>query len=94
MLKICSGGSLHLYTFYCFENALYYIITTIDCMHQLCSLYMLNYSVIYSLSERLSGSKYAMHCVYLSKIENSSYHQELVSQPMPEHIDELSSSVE
>ena len=35
-------------------------------------LYMLNYAVIYSLSERESGSKHARHCVYISKIENSS----------------------
>ena len=27
--------------------------------------------------ERESGSKHARNCVYLSKIENSSYHQEL-----------------
>ena len=32
-------------------------------------------------------------CVYLNKIENSSYHQELVSHPMSENVDELSSLV-
>ena len=33
-------------------------------------LYMLNYPVIYTLSERVT--KHARNCVYLSKIENSS----------------------
>ena len=65
-------------------------------MHQLCFLYMLNYLVMYSLSEREregereSGSKHARTCVYLSRIETSFYHQELVPHPMTEHVDELS----
>ena len=50
---------------------------------------MLNYSVIYFMSEGESGSKHAVDCAYLSKIENSSYHQEFVSLPMPEHTEEL-----
>ena len=58
-------------------------------------IYMLNYPVInypvtYSLPERESSSKHAKNCVDLIKIENSSYHQELVPHPMPEHVDELS----
>ena len=36
---------------------------------------MLNYSVMYSLSEKDSGSKQARNCIYLSKAdENISYH--------------------
>ena len=30
---------------------------------------------------------------HLSKIENSSYYQELVSHPLPEYVDDLCSSV-
>ena len=67
---------LHFDTVYCFQYTVY--------------LYMLHYPVIYSLAERESGNKCARNCVYLSKIENSSYHQELVSHPMPEHIEALS----
>ena len=67
----------------------YIISTTIDYMYQLCFLYMLNYSVIYSLSEREIGRKHERNCVYLRKIENCSYNQELLSHPMPEHVDEL-----
>ena len=40
-------------------------------------LYMLNYSVMYSLSERESGCNHGRNRIYLSKIENSSDHQEL-----------------
>ena len=36
----------------------------------------------------------ARNCVNLSKIENSSYHQELVTHPMPEHVNEFSNLVE
>ena len=45
------------------------------------------------LSERGSGSIHARNCVHLSKVENNSYHQELVSHTMLEleHVDELSS---
>ena len=50
---------------------------------------MLNYLVIYSLPESASGCKHARNCVYLSKIENSSYHQKLVSHRMAEHFVEL-----
>ena len=50
---------------------------------------MLNYPVIYPVSDRDSDSKHARNSVYLSKIENSSYPQELVSHSMPEHVDEL-----
>ena len=63
-------------------------------LYQFCFLYMLHYPVIYSLSERKrereTGSKHARNCVYLSKIEISSYHQGLVSHPMPEHVEALS----
>ena len=38
-------------------------------LHQLCFPHMLNYPVIYSLSERESSSKHARNYVYLSKIE-------------------------
>ena len=47
-------------------------------------------SVIHSLSIRKSSSERARNCNYLSKIENSSYNQEIVSHPMPEHFDESS----
>ena len=56
-------------------SMLYVISTTMDYMHLLCFLYMLNYSVIYSLTEREgrgSGSKHTSNCVYFSKIEKSS----------------------
>ena len=43
--------------------------------------------------ERESSSKHARNCVYLSKVENGSYHQELVLHPIPEHVDELSTLV-
>ena len=43
-----------------------------------------------SPKERESSCTHVRNCVYLSKIENSSYHQELVSHPMPECVDELS----
>ena len=67
-------------------------------MHQVCFLYMLNYPVMSTLSERESTSKHARKYVYLSTIEKSSYfskiekssdRQKLVSHPMPEHVDEL-----
>ena len=72
-------------------NKLYNTSTTIDYMHQLCILYMLNYPVIHSLSERASGSKHARNCVYPnSKIENNSYHRELVGkQSKPSLVMEL-----
>ena len=41
--RICCSGSFHFNTVSCFLFALY---------HQLCFLYMLNYPVMYSLSER------------------------------------------
>ena len=44
-------------------------------------------------AQRESGSKHERNCVYLSMIENISYHQELVSHPMPEHVEELNRSV-
>ena len=53
-------------------SMLYIISTTIDYLHQLCFLYMLNYPVIYSPSKKESGSKHAINSVYLSKTENSS----------------------
>ena len=56
-------------------SMLYINTTTTDSMHQLCFLYVLNYPVIYSRSNRESGSKYARKCVHLSKIENSSWQQ-------------------
>ena len=42
------------------------------------------------LAVRETGSKHARNCDYLSKMENSSYYQELVSHHMPEHIEALS----
>ena len=41
------------------------------------ALYMLNCPIMYSLSERESGSKHVRNCAYLSKTENSYYYQEL-----------------
>ena len=52
--------------------SLLYIISCISY-----AFYIWNYPVMYSLSERESGSKHARNCVYLSKIENSAYRQEL-----------------
>ena len=72
---------------------LYIINKTIDYMHQICFLYMLNYLVIYLLSVRKSSSKHARNCVYLIKIENSFYYLKLLSHAMPEHVAELSSLV-
>ena len=52
--------------FYIVFSILYIISITIDYMHQLCFLDMLNYPVIYLRSERESDSKHAMNSVYLS----------------------------
>ena len=52
---------------------------------------MLNYRVIYSLSERESGSKHVRNSVYLSRIEKGfNNNQELVSHSMPVYIEALS----
>ena len=68
---------------------LYIISTTINYMHQLCLLYMLNYSS-HLLTERERESKRARNCVYLARLKLvPSYNQELVSHPMPEHIEAL-----
>ena len=58
-------------------------------MHQLCFQHMLNYPLLYSLSERKRGSKHTRNYVYLSKIKNSSCHQQLVLYLIPEHVDAL-----
>ena len=71
---------------------MYIISTTIDYMHQLCFLYMLNYPVIYSLSERERVEVNMQGIVFTlerSKIVPS-YHQEIISHPMPECIEALS----
>ena len=47
-------------------------------MQQLSFLYMLNYSAVYSLSEKEGSCTHARDSVYHYKIENSSYYQELV----------------
>ena len=61
-------------------------------MYQLCFQHILNYvaSHLLAVQERESNSKHAWNWVYISKIENSSYHQELVSHPISENFDELS----
>ena len=41
--------------------------------------------------ERERAAVHVRNCVYLSKIENNSYYQELVSLPIPAFVDELSS---
>ena len=70
---------------------LYIISTTIDCVHQLCFLYMLHYPAVYS-SERereavdMQGTVFAL--ARLEIVPSI----ELVSYPMPEH-DELKSLV-
>ena len=47
------------------------------------ALIMLNYPAVNSLSERVRAVAHMQrNCVYLSKIENSSYYQELVSHPI------------
>ena len=68
---------------------LYIISTTIDYMHQLYFLYMLHYPVIYSLSKRKSGICKELFTLARLKIVQS-YHQELVSHPIPEHIEAAS----
>ena len=70
-------------------SMLYIFSTTIEYTHQLCLLYMLHYPVIYSLSERESGSKHAKNCVHLSN-ENFLATIKNLSRPMPEHIEALS----
>ena len=57
------------------------------------ALYILNYPAINSLSEGESGSIHERNSLYFSKIENSSYHLELVLHPMPELVEKLSSLV-
>ena len=62
----------------CVDFSFMFLCMHIDCMHKLWFLYMLNYPVIYSLSERERESGSSMQgTVYLSKIENSSCHQNL-----------------
>ena len=69
---------------------LFIVFNLLHIMHQLCFLYMLNYPVMYSLSERererareseseRESERVAVNMqgtVYLSQIENSSYHQD------------------
>ena len=63
-------------------------------MHRLFLLYMLNYPVMYSLQERERATVNKQGNMFtLARFENSSYHQDLVSHPMPEHVDEFSSIV-
>ena len=52
--------------------SLLYIISCISL-----SIYAKLSNHVLAIRERESGCKYAMNCVYLSKIENSSYYQEL-----------------
>ena len=88
LTRTCSSDSFALLTLFIVFGVLYIIN-----MHQSLFLYVLNYPDMHSLSEKESGCTHTGNCVYLSKIENSSYHQELVSHPIPEHVDELSSLV-
>ena len=62
-------------------------------MHQLSSLYILNYvaSHLHIVRERAVDNM--QRTVFTLARLNSSYHQELVSHPMSENVDELSSSV-
>ena len=64
-------------------------------MHQLCFLYMLNYPVILcSLSRERVAVNMQRTVFTLARLKIvPSYHQELVSHPTPEHVDELSSLV-
>ena len=61
-------------------------------MYQFCFLYMLHYPVMYSLSERERVAVNMQGTVFtLARLQIvPSYHQELVSHPMPEHIEALS----
>ena len=56
---------------------------------------MLNYPVMYSLSERERAAVHIQGTVFtLARLKIvPSYHQELVSHPIPEHADELSGLV-
>ena len=68
---------------------LYILSTTSDyIMHQLCSLYMLHYTVILlAVRERVAVNvQGTVFTVARMKIVPS-YHQELVSHPMLEHIE-------
>ena len=57
----------------------YIISTTIDYSYVLImlSIHAKLFSHLHAIGERESGSKHAMNCVYLNKVENSSYHQNL-----------------
>ena len=72
-------------TVYCFQFAL--LVASV-----MLSIYAKLSSHVLTIREREreSGSKHARNCVYLGKIENSSYYQELESHPMPEYIEALS----
>ena len=70
------------------------IVITIDTVLAIISTTRLYASVF--LSVKLCSQSFTRcprECVYLSKIENSSYHQKLVSHPISEHVNELSSLV-
>ena len=90
--RTCQTDSLHYWHSLLFSECSPSLaqLLSIDYMHQLSFLYMLNIVASHLLA--VSREK-GQNRVYLSKIENSSYHQELVSPPMPEHVDELSSLV-
>ena len=85
LTRTCSSGNLALLTLFIIFSMLYIISTTFDYIYQLCFLYMLNCHQL-TLQERESSSKHERNYAYLSKIENSSDHQELISHPIPEHI--------
>ena len=77
-----------------FDHCLLFSVCSISLVASvMLSLYAKLSSHVLTVHVRESSSKCARNSVYLSKIENGSYHQELVSHPMPEHVDELSSFV-
>ena len=88
--RTCCSDSCTFNTVYCFQFALYHQYVSV-----MLSIYAKLSSEVLAIQERErerereGGITHERNCVYLSKIENSSYHQELVSHPMPEHVEEL-----
>ena len=71
------------------------LLFSVDYMHHLSFLHMLSNVSSHLLAVReCESSTHTRKWVYFSKIEHTSYYQELVSHPMPEYVDELNCLVE
>ena len=89
LTKICSSDSLHFRQFIVF-GVMYIISTTINFMHQLCFLYMLNIQISTCCRREREQVAVNMHGTVFTLARLKwvpSNHQELVSHPMPEHIE-------